>query len=99
MTGSHPHATRTSCIKIVQQRCCEIEKDMHMKASFLTADMIADFKSKGGKIERCERGASSGYRKRDWDRLVRGDKEEVVSDIAPAPKRELRLRAGHGAIA
>lgn len=69
-----------------------------MKTTMLTAEMIADFKSKGGRVKKVSTGANSGLRKKDWDMLVRGEKPPVVSDIAAAPKGELRLRAGYGAV-
>jgi hypothetical protein len=65
-----------------------------MKQSLLTAEMIAAY---GKKPTRLATGASSGFRKRDWDKLIRGEEDPVIEDIKPAP-RKLHLRAGVGAV-
>lgn len=67
------------------------------RESMLTPDMIADFQSRGGAVSRLDVGVTVGLRNRDWKRLVRGNPEEVVSDITPYERRQLKLHAGYGA--
>jgi hypothetical protein len=64
-----------------------------MKASLVTPEMIAAF---GKKPTRLATGASSGIRKRDWDRLIRGEDAPVEEEIVRGPARPLHLRAGYG---
>jgi len=74
-----------------------------MPQSLLTADMIAEFRSKGGAVKRLKAGASTGITTKEWERLVRGEAEPVEvpalieAHVAKQASKPLRLRAGFGA--
>ena len=93
---SHPHPKRRSCITLSQRSGALVErKEMHMRTSLLTPEMIAAY---GKSPTKLASGANSGFRKRDWDKLVRGEEDPVVEEISKTVPHGMRFRAGHGAV-
>lgn len=63
----------------------------------LTAEMIAEFEGRGGKITKLHTGAKSDIRKSDWDNLIRGTNAPKVETIVrKGVVGSLHLRAGFG---
>jgi hypothetical protein len=62
-----------------------------------TAELIAAFKSNGGRVQQLETGDRIGITEREWDQLVRGDAAPIEVPVLRTAFVEQRLRAGHGA--
>ncbi|NKX37339.1 hypothetical protein HGG70_05245 [Rhodobacteraceae bacterium R_SAG4] len=59
-----------------------------MKIQGAYDDLMAQFLAKGGKVERCETGADSGFTSRDWSQAVRGECTLVGGDAQEERKAE-----------